>query len=379
VLVLSVMLSSMTAFAQDPDCRGMSRELAEANPSQVGAMYVKLVEACPGYAGRVTQSAIPRAIPNEGGRAAAVAAVKVGQGDVATEWISGLQPDDRAKAIGALGKACNDNEQVQDFFIGAASSMGDSFWSDRWYRALGVCHAVPIQDLLWTELDKGIGADRTLFFGILEAYARSAEGGAVPRLTELSKRLREPEAEVNIINAFSDAAQVGGIDGMNVQTAKAATKAIVEMAPSMSQKGVEQARITLIALGAELESDELAATRYADLQQEDGFVWGVVVSETAPCKGGKKVMQRMHWARAVDGGTTWADQALEKVQSSAEVAWELDLASRCKVEGETTYHVSNLPFATDDELKAWATSQMEELTNAGAKKVFRVEEEPLNL
>ena len=48
-----------------------------------------------------TVNELSRAIPNEGGRAAAVEAVKLGYGDIATTWIDGLQPDDRAKAIKA--------------------------------------------------------------------------------------------------------------------------------------------------------------------------------------------------------------------------------------------------------------------------------------
>jgi hypothetical protein len=359
----------------------MARALTEANPAQIGQMYVDLVANCrPGTAARVTGVTFETAIPNEGGRAAAVEAIKIGQADIVVPWVNALQPDDRAKIIRALGVACTDSEPIQDFFLSSAASMGDDFWNDRWYRALGVCQVVPIQDLLASELDKGIGADRSRFFGVLEAYARSAGVIAVPELMTLSKAVGDDqEAQVNIINAFADAAQVGSVDGMNQATAKRATRAIVTLAPSLSQKGIEQARITLNTLGAELESDELATLRYADLKQEDGFVWGVVVVENAPCKGGKRFTQRMHWARAVDPGNTWADQALDKVTSSIEVAWTLDLAERCRAEGENTFHVSSLPFATDDELKAWATDTINDLVQEEAKKVFRVEQEDLNL
>jgi hypothetical protein len=380
VLALSLLLSSLTASAQDVDCRALSRELTDANPSQVGALFVKITESCPGnFINRAVGDTLSRAIPNDGGRAAAVAAVQRGYGAQATVWINSLQTDDRAKVLRDLGEACDDSLPIQDYFIGNAKSMGDSFWNDRWYRALSACSAVPIQDLLWAELGQGLGEDRARFFGVLEAYARSAGSLAVPKLVELAKRTNNPEAQVNIVNAFSDAAQVGSVEGLNQATATRATRAITGLAPTLSQKAVEQARITLIALGSELESDELAAIRYSDLKQDDGYIWGAVVSETASCKGGKRIMQRMHWARVVDQGSTWADQALDKVQSSAEVVWTLDLATRCRGEEELSYHVSSLPFASDDELKAWAVEQMDELTNPGAKKVFRVEEDPLNL
>lgn len=381
MLALSLLLSSLTASAQEINCPAMTRAVTEANPAQIGQMYVDLVTNCrAAAAARVTGATFETAIPNDGGRAAAVEAIKIGQSAVVVPWINNLQPDDRAKTIRQLGEACTDSEPVQDFFLSSAESMGDDFWNDRWYRALGVCKVVPIQDLLMSELDKGIGADRSRFFGVLEAYARSAGVNAVPKLVELAGTVGDdPEAQVNIINAFADAAQVGSIGGMDQAAAKRATRAIVGLGPSLSQKGVEQARVTLNALGSELESDEMSALRYADLQQDDGFVWGVVVVENAPCKGGKRFTQRMHWSRAIDQGNTWADQALDKVTSSVEVAWTLDLAERCRVEGEETFHVSPLPFATDDELKAWATETMDELVDAEAKKVFRVEQEDLNL
>lgn len=381
MLVLSVLLSSLTASAQDINCNDLRRDIAKANPTQVGDMFVTIATNCEPSAAARSVSQLSRAIPNEGGRAAAVEAVKLGYGTIATEWIGGLQPDDRAKAIRGLGEACTDSEKVQDFFISSASTMGDDFWNDRWYRALGVCNAVPIHDLLWGELDKGIGTDRTRFFGVLEAYARSAGAAAVPQLVELAKRnAQDAEAQVNIVNAFADAAQVGSVKGMDQGTAQRATRAIVALAPDLKIKAVEQARITLTALGSELESDQLAAVRYKKLEQADGFVWGAVLNETASCKGGKKVMQRLHWSRAVDDdGSIWPDQALEAIQSAAEVAWTTDLAARCRGEGTLDYRVSDKPFATDDELKAWVDEQIEELTNPDAKKVIKMDQDDLSL
>ena len=61
------------------------------------------------------------------------------------------------------------------------------------------------------------------------------------------------------------------------------------LAPELSNKAVEQARLTLQTLGAEAESDELAAIRYSDLKQDDGtFLWGVSAAESASCKGGNQ-------------------------------------------------------------------------------------------
>ena len=129
------------------------------------------------------------------------------------------------------------------------------------------------------------------------------------------------------------------------------------LAPELTIKGIEQARITLLALGAEAESDELAAYRYAEFKQEDGsFVWGGIISEVAPCKDGAKTKQRIHYARTVgqlEVVRTWNDQLQEKFEAQIEVNWEMDLAKSCKVEGTKTTIASPKPFADEDAWKAW--------------------------
>ncbi|MEL6346779.1 MAG: hypothetical protein AAFV53_26945 [Myxococcota bacterium] len=378
MLMLSVLLSVQNAFAQD--CNQIRRAVTKATPANVAGLYLKLAECDPNTARRIANTTMTRSISGDEGNAAAVAAVQVGAHAAASTWIEGLRSDERAEAIRAMGEACQESAEVQRYFIERAETMGDTFWSQRWYRALGACHAESIQGLLWSKLDEGMGGDRGQFFGVLEAYARSAEAAAVPKLAKLARDIDDPEADVNIVNAFADAAQVGSAGGMNQATAKKAVRTIVTLAPDLSPKGVEQARITLSTLLAEEESDKLAAIRYADAAQDDDtFLWGVIVSENADCKGGKKPMQRIHSAKVVDDGRTWADQVLDKVQASVDTVWALDLAARCKVDANTTYYVPNAPFADAEAYRAWVDETVSEITRAEVKRVIRMDQAPVRL
>jgi hypothetical protein len=362
------------------ECNELPRALTDASPHDAAGLYVQLAECNPNVARRLAPAVVPNLLSGDEGHKAVAASIEVGATEPASAWLSSLQSDEQAKAVRALGDACNDSAPIRQFFITQADAMGDEFWNQRWYRALGACSADSIQEMLWTELDKGIDIGRSRFFGVLEAYSRSAGIAALPKLAELAGRNDDPEVEVNIINSFTDAAQVGQVGGMDQATANKAARTIVTLAPELSNKAVEQARLTLQTLGAEAESDELAAIRYSDLKQEDGtFLWGVIAAESASCKGGKKPMQRLNFSAVSEPGNTWPDQFEEKAQASLETAWTLDLAERCKVEGTTTFVVPSEPFASEAELKAWLDAQLDEVADPNVKKPIRMEYEPLNL
>ncbi len=375
-MFLVSLLLSPAASAQD--CSDIRSQLASASPQQIAGLYVQLASCDANTARRIAAATLPGVLSGDDGYEAIVAAVQVGAAEPAVTWIGNLQSDEHAKAIRALGEACQDSEPVQAFFIDQAATMGDAFWSERWYRPLGSCQVESIQSLLWSELDKGLDIGRSQFFGVLGTYARSAGVLALPKLQDLARRIDDAEVEANVISAFSDAAQVGSVDGMNQATAAKAARAIIELAPDLSIKGIEQARLTLQTLGAEAESDQLASFRYADARQEDGsFLWGVLVVEDASCKGGKKTMQRLNYSKVIGQGTTWADQLEDKVQASVEVGWELDLAARCKGEGELRIVVPDAPFADEAAYKTWMDAQLDDAASTTANKVIRLEQEPV--
>jgi hypothetical protein len=277
-----------------------------------------------------------------------------------------------------LGETCNESTEVQEFFVNQAETLGEKFWSDRWYRALTTCRVPAVQAILSAELDKGQGTDPLRFFAVLETYARSAGGAAVARLETLALATEDAEAQANIISAFADAARVGTPEGIDAAAAAASTESIRTVAPSLKTKAVEQARMTLLALGDEPGSDDMAAIRFKELDRGgETFIWGAVANETATCKNGK-VQQRLHVAQVKERGNTWPDQLEDKVSGSAEVSWELTLADRCKGSGEVKWLLSSAPFADDDAFKAWADKTVEDAADASAKSVV-LSKDPLQI
>lgn len=380
-MLLSVVLSLALplAAAEDCDAKALAAEVAEASNLMAPDKFAELAACDAAAANKIAAKEMPRFLGGAEGNRAVVAAIQIGATDPAVAWIDGLQSDERAKAIAALGEACPESEPVQDFFVNRSAALGEDFWKQRWYRALASCPVPKVQELLAAELDKGLGADRSRFFAIMETYARGSSGAAIPRLKGLLSGTKDAEAQSQIIGAFADAAQVGSVNGMDSAAGTAAVAAIVELAPGLEVKAIEQARLTLQALGAEQASDELAAVRFQGVMQEDGtFLWGTVTVEDAVCKNGKR-FQRAHVAQVSEPGRTWPDQIEEKVQAAVEVVWELDLAAKCKGEGTVKVVVPPEPFAGPAEFKAWASEQVEAVKDEEAKKFIKMDQDKVTI
>jgi len=376
-LFVAVALPSL-ANAQDCDAPALAQETAEATPMSAARAYVQLAACDAGMAKSVADATLPRLLAGEEANQAAVAAIKAGAPDAVVTWMGGLQSDERTRAIRDLGEACNENDEVQAFFIDRAAKLGDKFWSDRWYRALTTCRQPSVQSILSAELDKGLGADRLRYFAVLETYARSSGAAALERLQTIAKDIDDPEAEVNVVAAFADAARVGTPEGADASTAAAASAAITAVAGDLTAKGVEQARMTLLALGDEQGSDDLMAVRYKAVDQGGGnFLWGVIAEEKATCKNGK-VAQRMHVSLVHERGNTWPDQLQDKVEAASAVNWDLNLAEKCKGTGETTWHLPSAPFANEADFKSWADKIIDDKKDDAAK-FTRLDPEPLKI
>ncbi len=375
---LLVLLSSL-ASAQDCDAAALAKETAEATPVGAARAYVQLANCDAGKAKMAAASTLPRLLGGDDANQAAVMAIRVGAGEPVAAWLDGLEADERSRAVRALGEACEGSPDVQKFFVDRAQTLGEKFWSDRWYRALNTCRVPEVQSILSAELDKGLGADRLRFFAVLETYARSAGGEAVPRLESLASSIDDPEGQANIIAAFADAARVGTPEGIDGNAAAAAIKAIHSVAPKLTVKGVEQARMTLLALGDEAGSDDMAAVRYKSKDQGGSeFLWGAIANEVATCKNGK-VQQRIHVALVNERGNTWPDQLQEKVEAAAAVNWELDLADKCKGTGEVKWVFPSAPFQDESAFKTWADKSAEDSADKGADKSVRLDKEPLQI
>ena len=377
-MLFSLLLTGFAA-AQDCDVRALSKDVLAAGPHEAAPMFVQLAACDSSAAAKVAGRVIPTLIGESDGFAAANAAIEAGAGASVMTWIGALQQDERSRAIRSFGKSCQDSERVQGFLVDAHASLGDDFWTGRWYRALTECRSDAITGLLTEKVDGGAGDDRGAFFGVVEAYATNVGPTAVPKLAELAGAEEDQEMQANLIGAFADAAQAGTLAGLNVETASLAAAAIRDLAPNLPAKSVEQARITLAVLQDEQGADAIVVHRYRDLLQEDGtLLYGAVVVENAVCKNGK-AQQRYHVASASDPGQTWPDQLEDKVGSAIEVGWTLNLAERCKGTGETTVYTPDAPFADKAAMKLWVKQVVRKIANAEVKKAVRVDQEPIAL
>jgi len=377
--MLFSLLMAGAAFAQDCDVRTMSKEILVVGPHEAAPMFVQLAQCDSTAAARVAGKVIPTLIGESDGFDAALAAIEVGGGAGVMAWMPTLQRDEMSRAIRAFGKKCQDSEGVQGFLIDAQKSLGDKFWTDRWYRALTECRSDAITGLLAQHVDNGPGEDRGAFFGVIEAYATNAGPVAIGKLVALVEKEEDVETQINLINAFSDAAQVATVAGINPETASIAAAALRALGPKLPTKAVDQARITLSVLQDEEGSDKLVIHRFKEVAQEDGsLLYGTVVYETATCKNGK-LKQRYHVAEATDQGQTWPDQLEDRLKSTVEINWKLNLAKSCKGEGEIKYLTPSAPFADEAEFKLWVKEVIRKNTSPNVKKATRIDEEPIEL
>ena len=377
-MLLSLVLSGL-AMAQDCDVRTLTKDVLAAGPHEAAPMFVQLAECDSKAAAKVAGRVIPTLVGESDGFAAANAAINAGAGSSVMTWMGTLQQDEQSRAIRSFGKQCQGSEAVQSFLVDAHTSLGDEFWTNRWYRALTECRSEAITGLLTAKVDGGPGDDRGAFFGVVEAYAVNVGPAAVAKLSSLAESEEDQEMQANLIGAFADAAQAGTLAGLNVETASVAAAAVRELGPKLPAKSVEQARITLAVLQDEQGADALVVHRYKDVLQEDGSLfYGAVVVEDAVCKNGKS-QQRYHVAEAIDPGQTWPDQLEEKVKTAIELAWTLNLAARCKGEGSVSYHTPEAPFADKAAMKLWVKEVVRKVANAEVKKTVRVDQDPLAL
>ena len=377
-MLLLSLLFSLNVHAQD--CKAIPKALKGAGPRDAARMYVELASCNPAAAKKVAGTTIPTMLGDEEGQEAAMAAIRVGAGDVTRAWIKGLDPEERAPQIRALGKKCGDDKDVQGFLVDAAGALGETCWAQRWYRSLVTCRVPEAQAVLSNHLDKAKdGEDRVRYFAVVSAWAQNVGGAAVPRLEKMIAERTDVEVQVNLIQAFVDAAQVGSLNGADAKVAEAGAAAIKRLSVSLPFRAVEQARISLQALDDEQGADALAKVRYNALLQEEGhLLYGVVAIEKAACKKG--TYQVLHIAEVTDPGQTWPDQLQDKVQTSAEHAWKMTLCKKCKDDkASLTLKFPDAPFADEKAFKAWVEETVKALKTEDVAKTTEKDHEPIAL
>jgi hypothetical protein len=378
MLILWTMVS-LAEGAETCDAKALSKQLSEAAPTAAADLFTQLAACDPAAAKAVAPKVVPNFLAETADQKAAIAAIEVGAPDtVVRTWISGLQSDEKARMIAALGAACNDSKAVQTFFASGPPALGDAFWTDRWYRGLQDCRVPAIQSVLKAQLERGVGADRSRFVGVLEVYSRNLGAGAFPMLEQFAKTETDPEVLSYVVAAFADAAHVGS-ETADPQVAAAAVRTIGDLAPAWPDKAVEQARITLKALGDDRASDTLVLVRYKSAIQDDGgLLYGTVVVEDATCKNGKHE-QMIHTAEVRDPGQTWPDQLREKIDGAVRHGWRLSLAERCKGTGTVEVKVPDAPFTDEKAYSTWAKQQLTEIEKTAVDKRTKLDHEPLSI
>ena len=375
MIFLSLLLTlSVDAQAQaEVDCKSIPKALSSAAPADAARLFVQLAECNPAAAKKAAAGTFPKLLVDGGGEEAAMAAIKAGAGEVVRDWMhTTLEAEDRSPMIRNLGKVCGKDEAVQGFLGDSASALGEDFWTQRWYRALVDCRVPAIQKILTDYLAVAeAGDDRVRFFAVVSAWAQNVGGAAVPKLEEMISKSEDTEVQVSLLQAFTDAAQVGTLAGMDVKAAEEGAAAIKRLSVNLPAKAVDQARITLQALDDEEGADSLAKVRYnALVQSDDVLLYGVVVVETATCKNGK-AQQFLHVAEVSDPGQTWPDQLADAVGATIKQQWKLNLAERCKGEGTTETKLPSAPFADKAAFKAWVDDQFKAVKREDVKKQIR--------
>lgn len=380
-LALATLLATVSpAHAGACDVKALNKALAEAGPNQAGLAFAELAACDAAAAKAAAPEAFKKILAGDSGDAAVVTAIGVGAGATVRDWANAQMPDDRSRTISKLGEKC-DQKGVPEFFTETATALGEKFWSERWYRGIRDCRAPQVQELLKQRMADP-GADRMLLFGVIEVFGRNLGRDAIPALKQALIEQKDPEIAAYFVNAFADAAGVGSVAGMNVEAAKEAVAAINALAPTLPAKAVDQARTTLLNLGAEADSDRLAVIRYKDaMQSSGGLLYGVVTTEVATCKKGDTRVV-IHTAQVNEGGKTWPDQVNDRLADPVKTAMKLDLASSGACKGTGTHENATPPgpFKDGAAYQKWVDDTILEIQKKYPDlKIKVMPEEPLSL
>ncbi len=359
-------------------CAAQLTALAEAGPSATGKAFVDLA-TCDAVAAKVAApEAFKRVLAGESGDAAALAAIGAGSFEIVRGWISALEPDDRSRTISKLGQSCG-SAAVPTFFLETHAAIGEKFWSDRWYRGLGECRAPAAQDLLRARVSQPI-TDRVQYNGVLEIFSRNLGKDAIPTLIAAAQAEKEGEVSAFIVNAFADAAGVGRAAGADAEATKLALAALAQLAPTLPEKGVDQARMTVRALGDDPGSDRLVVVRYKDqVQASGGLLYGVIATEIATCKKGDTRIV-IHSAMVNESGHAWPDQVAERISPVVTANFKLGLAAACKGTGAVEITTPPTAFKDAAAYTAWVDGHQRDLQKAHVGvKIKVVPEDALTL
>jgi len=286
------------------------------------------------------------------------------------------EPNDQSAARAALGRACDEHAPVQAYLLGLATSNAEEFWGKRWYRSVGDCHGPDARGFLEAQLDAFAAKPQgTTFSGLVEVYARSLRGDALPKLTSLAESATDEPQLIAIVSAFGDAADVGSVGALNHETAKAASDVILSLAPKMSFRTVEAARVTLQSMDQQDTADALAAYRWPNRKRYGAYQYGIAAREVWTCANGKR-FGALHLGEVQEGGLHWPDQLLGLLEQPLTEQWGVGAAAKkCKGEATVRWDVTPEPYGEDFAEDKWLDKQREAMrAEAGDAKQSTVTE-----
>lgn len=349
VLAASFAIPTATAACDE---KAIQAQFAETSPASSGKVYAELAACNPATANAQAKEAFKKIIAGENGNAALLAGIKVGANPVVREWIAGIASDERSPTLAWLGNQCAE-PTVPAFFVETEKALGQKFYDDRWFAALGSCRVPAVQTMLGAAVDRA-HKDRTMFGAVLGTYARNLGKAAMPGMTELLAKETDPLVMIDLLKAFPDAAGVGSPDGASPDAVTIAISSLATVAPNLPEKAADAAREVFRALGDDRAADGLSIVRYRSLRQASGgLLYGVIAVERATCKKGDAKIEA-HQAQATDTGHTWPDDLLERVEPNARTIFDLDLAASCKGTSEIKFYVPTEPFKDAAAYKAWS-------------------------
>lgn len=354
-MLVTLALLAGTAHA-GCDAKALTKALAESVPATVPANYLALAACDPAAAKKLATSRLKMMPANDEAAQAAIVAIEAGSGTDVRTWLVDLVVDERSRMVKALGSSCTAHPAVGDFFVAAKDALGEKFWADRWYRGLTECRAPSVQTLLGEALESSpisrSSRNRSPFFSLVEVYARNVGLGAIDTLQGYLAAPKDEEESTVLLTAFGDAANVGGTAGTNPEVATAATAAIVELAPKLSDRALARARDVLNGLGAEAEASGLARWAFDDAWTDAGYTYGVAAIEDVTCKNGQQ--RAFLWLGTVPSdGASWPDQIAAGLDARVAAGWPSDAAAKCKGTAKRTTKLSERPLVGSTGVETW--------------------------
>lgn len=348
------------SFAADCDVASLETSLKEASPIGVPRAYTELAKCDEEAAKKLAKQALSRTLAGSDANEAVLVALKVGAENDVRTWLKSIEPDQRSRTIKYLGMQCKDSKQVSDFFVISYDLLGTDFWKERWHRGLTECRNLDIQNLLTAALDDDyVGRNaraRDKFYAFLEVYARNLGEASLPLLNELVAETTEPREQSLLLSIYADAANVGGIEGINPDVATKAVVQITQMGPELSPGVIDQARDTLTALGSADVASTFAKYRWPERTIDGKYNYQVAAQEFVTCKNEKKYAT-FHFGELKEAGNLWPNEVETALAAALTKHWKLDEAAK-KCKGTNVIKVSLIkePTPGKQDPEAWLGS-----------------------